>query len=54
MLWSAFGVDADELTAAKVRAARFSGAPVVVLAGCYAGRVQVSAELPLLYPAGRS
>jgi hypothetical protein len=32
------------LTAAKVRAARFSGAPVVVLAGCYAGRVQVSAE----------
>jgi hypothetical protein len=32
------------LTAAKVRAARFSGAPIVVLAGCYAGRVQVSAE----------
>jgi cellulose synthase operon protein C len=32
------------LTAAKVRAAKFSGAPVVVLAGCYAGRVQVSAE----------
>lgn len=32
------------LTASKVRAATFASAPVVVLAGCEAGRVQVSAE----------
>jgi len=32
------------LTASKVGAAKLTGAPVVVLAGCDAGRVQVSAE----------
>jgi cellulose synthase operon protein C len=32
------------LTASKVRAATLVGSPVVVLAGCDAGRVQVSAE----------
>ena len=32
------------LTASKVRSATLTGAPVVVLAGCDAGRVQVSAE----------
>jgi len=32
------------LTAAKVRSATLTGSPVVILAGCDAGRVQVSAE----------
>lgn len=32
------------LTADRVRKARFAGAPVVVLAACHAGRVQVSTE----------
>jgi hypothetical protein len=32
------------LTASKVRAATLTGAPVVILAGCDAGRVQLSAE----------
>jgi hypothetical protein len=32
------------LTAAKVRSARLTGSPVVILAGCDAGRVQISAD----------
>jgi hypothetical protein len=32
------------LTAERVRRARFSRSPVIILAACHAGRVQVSAE----------